>query len=182
LELLQRHAAAIVNSAKADFSRAEHEHNTAVSEFQSRLRQLRDCNWAQMSGVDFERFLQAVLEELGFDVQLTKTTGDQGVDLIAVKQGFRLAIQAKGYPNCTVGNDAVQQAHTGRDLYDCHQAVVITNSTFTKSANEAAQGVGCLLIDGSQILNLIEGRIELVPPYRSLHIDEGKSRATAARK
>lgn len=70
-----------------------------------------------------------------------------------------MAVQAKGYVGHTVGNGAIQQAHTGKTFYGCQSAVVITNSTFTVAARELAERLDCKLIDGSQIPDLIEGRI-----------------------
>jgi HJR/Mrr/RecB family endonuclease len=110
-------------------------------------------------------WLSKILEDLfrfwGFWVETTKTSGDQGVDLIIIKGGRRGAIQAKGYPGSTVGNKAVQEAHTGKTHYACDYAVVITNSTFTRNARELAGSVDCILIEGAQIPELIEGRIQL---------------------
>ena len=45
-----------------------------------------------MSGIEFEQYVAAVLGGSGFAVTLTKTTGDFGVDLIAVKDGLRTAV------------------------------------------------------------------------------------------
>jgi HJR/Mrr/RecB family endonuclease len=129
--------------------------------FESRINRLRSCDWEDMAGVDFERFLADVFEELGYHVETTKITGDQGVDLIATAEDKRIAIQAKGYPRSTVGNGAVQEAHTGMSFYACNLAVVITNSTFTAAAMELASKVECVLIDGSLIPELIEGRLTL---------------------
>ena len=74
---------------------------------------------------------------------------------------IRTAIQAKGYLSSTVGNDAVQQAHTGMTIYCCQRCAVITNSTFTASARQAAAAVGCVLIDGESIPRLIEGQLRI---------------------
>lgn len=114
-----------------------------------------------MQGIEFENFLADVFLELGYKVETTKVTGDQGVDLVASKNGRSIAIQAKGYPSTTVGNKAVQEAHAGMGFYGCDVAVVITNSTYTSGARELAERIGCLLIDRDQIPSLIEGRISL---------------------
>lgn len=60
-----------------------------------------------------------------------------------------------------MGNSAVQEAHAGMSFYHCHAAAVITNPTFTKGARELAASVRCILIDGSQIPDLIRGKIRL---------------------
>jgi hypothetical protein len=48
---------------------------------------------------------------------------------------------------------------TGMVFYRCTECVVITNSSFTRSAMAAANGVGCRLVDGAKIPSLIDGRI-----------------------
>ncbi|WP_202921491.1 restriction endonuclease [Anatilimnocola aggregata] len=131
---------------------------TLRQEFESIPNKLAIENWRAMRSIEFEDFLATVLRHHGFDVSTTRRTGDQGIDLIAVSQTMRLGIQVKGYEN-SVGNDAVQQAHAGKAHYKCTHSVVITNSVFTRSAKELAKSVECLLIDESQMLDLIAGRV-----------------------
>ena len=74
---------------------------------------------------------------------------------------LKWAIQAKGYPGSTVGNSAVQEAHTGMRFYGCQRCAVITNSTFTSAARKLAEGVGCMLIDHDMIPLLRDGKLKL---------------------
>lgn len=127
-------------------------------DYQRRL--LRGENWRAYRGVEFEMFLEAVFEELGYDVETTKASGDQGVDLIVTFRGCRIAIQAKGYAD-SVSNGAVQEAHTGMTYYQCSAAAVITNSRFTRSAIDVAQRVGCQLVDEDLLPQLIMGDVDL---------------------
>lgn len=146
------------------------QYKAALAEIE-RIRRLNDINWrreqllrkAWMSfrGDDFEEFLFEVLSLNGYQVQRTGKTGDHGVDLIAVRNGVRIAIQAKGYPNSTVGNDAVQQVHLGREIWGCHRSAVITNSTFTRHAMEAALVARCSLIDHVSLRELAYDRVRL---------------------
>lgn len=80
--------------------------------FKNRRNQLLLRDWRHLRGLAFEQFLVEVFEALGYVVETTKASGDQSVDLIAVKDGIRIAIQAKGYDG-NVGNDAVRQAYPG---------------------------------------------------------------------
>ena len=141
------------------FEAADALQRSLLAVYLSRRNQLLHCRWPEMTGVDFENFLALVFQELGYGVRTTRVTGDQGVDLIVSRNGRNVAIQAKGYPRSTVGNKAVQEAHTGMLFNDCQAAVVITNSEFTAAARELGAEVGCLLIAGHQMRDLIEGRI-----------------------
>lgn len=144
-------------AAECAFHNADQALRRAVEILQSNLNRLLTCNWRQLTGVPFEQFLVAVFWEHGYQVSTTKTSGDQGIDLILSHGPRRIAVQAKGYVGGTVGNGAVQEAHTGKFFYNCHTAAVITNSTFTRAARELASGVGCALIDGDELPNLIRG-------------------------
>lgn len=151
--------------AETHYLRLREAHQSRINQLreahQSRINQLLDCHWQGMAGVEFEEFLAAVFQELGYRVETTKVTGDQGVDLVVSKDGRKAAIQAKGYPGSTVGNKAVQEVHTGKTFYGCQFAVVITNSAYTSAARELAAKVGCVLIEKNQIPELIEGRLRI---------------------
>jgi Restriction endonuclease len=140
-------------------ARAEYDRLNGI--LTSRLYKLRTCRWDLKTGTEFEHFLAEVFNERGYVVELTGKSGDQGVDLVIIRDGIRIAIQAKGYPSGSVGNGAVQEVHTGMAIYSCQMSAVVTNSHFTVGARELAQSVGCRLIDGSQIPDLIDGRILL---------------------
>ena len=120
--------------------------------------QLIHSDWRAMRSVDLEQFLQRVFEMLGYHVEITKVTGDQGADLVVAGKGAKIAIQVKGYFN-SVSNDAVQQAVAAMAIYQCTSCAVITNSRFTRGAIRLANANACRLIDGDQIPDLIEGRI-----------------------
>lgn len=123
-------------------------------------RQLLSENWKSYRGVEFESFLEMVFDELGYVVQTTKVTGDQGADLIVTYRNKRIAIQVKGYAD-SVSNSAVQEAHTGMAYYRCDAAAVITNSRFTRSAIDVAQRVRCQLVDEDLLRKLILGQVDL---------------------
>jgi Restriction endonuclease len=141
------------------FEEADALYRCLLSVYLSRRNQLLHSRWPEMTGVDFEVFLASVFQELGYEVRTTPITGDQGVDLIVSKNSRKVAIRAKGRPRSTVENRAVQEAHAGRYFHSCDAAAVITNSEFTPAAKELGATVGCLLIAGHQMRDLIEGRI-----------------------
>jgi restriction system protein len=116
--------------------------------------------WRDMRGEDFERFLADVLTTVGYEVDMMGQSGDQGVDLIAVKDGIRVAVQAKGYAG-SVGNFAVQEVYAGMAHYACHACAVITNSSFTASAVSLAGSTRCLLVHEENFPDFVYGRVEL---------------------
>ncbi len=126
-----------------------------------KLQQLFACNWRAMRSVEFEAFLGDVFTCLGYRVEYTKRTGDQGVDLVVTKQSIRIAIQVKGYHN-SVSNSAIQEAYTGMAHYRCHACAVITNSRFTSSAVKLSQSTRCFLISEHNFRDFVLGKIDLL--------------------
>lgn len=102
------------------------------------------------TGVDYENYVESLLQTSGFNVSRTPTTGDQGVDLVAEKNGTRIAIQCKYYSK-PVGNKAVQEVIAGRDFYNCQFACVVSNNSFTPAARKIANFSNVLLLNDNQI-------------------------------
>lgn len=97
---------------------------------------------SDITGHEYEHVCAKKLKKQGFtNVKVTKGSGDQGIDIIAHKDGKKYGIQCKYYSS-PVGNWAVQEAFAGSRYYDCDYAVVMTNTTFTKSAKELANKIG----------------------------------------
>jgi restriction system protein len=104
-----------------------------------------------MDGYDFEYYCADLLEANGFvEVEVTKSSGDYGIDILAQKDGVTYAIQCKRY-NGLVGVKAVQEAYAGRDYYDRMVGAVLTNQYFTQPAVEAAKKLKILLWDRDYI-------------------------------
>lgn len=91
-----------------------------------------------MSPKDFEYFCSEILSQSGWHTTLTQSSGDQGVDIVAEREGIKIILQCKKYAS-PVGNKAVQEVIAGREYMSADGAVVVTNSTYTKSAKELAR-------------------------------------------
>ena len=119
-------------------------------------RRHRDILPDDMEGHEFERYCAELLEENGFqEVEVTKGSGDYGVDILAEKDGITYAIQCKRYTG-PVGEAAVQQAYAGRDYYDRMVGAVLTNQYFTAPAVEAARKLKILLWDRGYMEGMME--------------------------
>jgi HJR/Mrr/RecB family endonuclease len=122
---------------------------------ENRRIDLYNNKYDYMDGHDFERYCASVLEKNGFsDVSVTPGSGDQGIDVIAYKDGVKYGIQCKCYSS-DIGNKAVQEAFSGAKFYECHVPVVLTNRYFTKSAKELAEKANVLLWDRDKLNTLI---------------------------
>lgn len=111
-----------------------------------------------MEGLEFEYYCADLLSENGFiEVEVTKSSGDYGIDILAEKEGVTYAIQCKRY-SAPVGVKAVQEAYAGRDYYDRMVGAVMTNQYFTKAAVEAARKLKILMWDRDYIEYLEENQ------------------------
>jgi len=110
----------------------------------------------RLDGPEFEAYVALVLEDNGFrHVELTKGSGDQGVDILAERNGKSYAIQCKNYAGA-VGNFAVQEAFAGAQHYGCELAAVICPGTFTRGAKELAATTGVLLWDEKKLSRMMK--------------------------
>ena len=128
----------------------------AIAVFMLLRRKKRPSDIDLMEGHDFEYYCAELLRHRGFqEVEVTKGSGDYGIDILAEKEGVTYAIQCKRY-TVPVGVKAVQEAYAGRDYYDRMVGAVLTNQYFTQPAVEAAKKLKILLWDRGYLESMIE--------------------------
>jgi len=108
-----------------------------------------------MTGLEFEKYCKQLLVDDDWDVIITKSTGDQGVDLIAMQTGAIVAVQCKK-SKLPIGNKAVQEIVSGARHYKAKIPVVVTNSSFTESAKNLAKTNGVFLLHFTQLRGLFQ--------------------------
>lgn len=103
-------------------------------------------------GLGFENYVEKLYKGLGYSVSPTPSTGDFGVDLIAVSNTEKVAIQCKKYAT-PVGPDAVMQVFSGGAYYECTRYAVFSINGFTDAATEMAKKIRVELfnIESSEI-------------------------------
>ena len=99
-----------------------------------------------MTGLEFEQLIAKMFFQMGYKTSVTKSSGDQGIDVVAEKNGVKYGIQCKCYSS-SVGNSAIQEVAAGKKLYNLNKAIVITNNYFTKPAQELAKANDVILWD-----------------------------------
>ena len=133
-------------------------HNISIIQRKEDMQQTAAENINQLSGVEFERVCQQLVENMGFETETTKASGDGGIDLIAYNHQPLLSgkyiIQCKRYTG-SVGEPII------RDLYGvitserANKGILMTTGTFTKSAISFADGKPIELIDGEKLHGLL---------------------------
>lgn len=126
----------------------------------TRKRRLLATDWRALRGAAFESFLVEVFDDLGYSVESTKASGGHGADWVLSREDVKTAVQARGCQE-SVGTSAVQEVQLGKIFFGCQRCCVVTNSTFTAVAKKTAANLGCQLVEGSQIRDLIRGKIQV---------------------
>jgi restriction system protein len=116
------------------------------NEREKKFKGIQIANIDSMTGIEFEQYLQKLLTNQGYSVNVTQASGDLGVDLIASRDGDKIAIQAKRY-STNVSRRAISDAVAGMYHYGCNKAMVITNSYFSPGAVTLAESTDCILIN-----------------------------------
>ncbi|MCM3791080.1 restriction endonuclease [Domibacillus indicus] len=122
-----------------------------------------------MNGREFENYLGALFEAMGYEVEVTPASGDYGADLLMEKDETFIVVQAKRYSKA-VGISSIQEVFSAKMYYQADEAWVVTNNTFSKNAFELAKRSGVKLIARRELIELItENMAETPPPVFTIH-------------
>lgn len=119
---------------------------------QRRLAQSGIFEIDKMEGLMFEQYLEVLFRNLGYKAQRTQASGDFGADLIISKAGTRTIVQAKRYTK-NVGVKAIQEVVAAQKMYNGTNALVVTNSSYTKQAQQLARANNVELWDRAHLVS-----------------------------
>jgi restriction system protein len=105
--------------------------------------------------LEYENEICNLFSKAGFKSHITSKTGDQGIDVIAEKNGFKVGVQCKLYSS-KIGNSAVQEAFSGKVFYNLNFAIVCSNAEYTKSALQLASTCKVSLLHHMDLINNLE--------------------------
>jgi len=115
---------------------------------------------------EFEELVGALFEAEGYNVEVTDGTRDLGVDVYADNDNMKLAIQVKQFAEGNrVGREPLQKLASTLAMGTADQIVVVTSSSFAKTAKDYARDFGSeiLLVDGSELIRRLTDA-EVPPP------------------
>ncbi len=112
-----------------------------------------------LNGLEFEQVCEQLVKKMGFETEVTKASGDGGIDIVATNNSPLLSgkyiIQCKRYSG-SVGEPII------RDLYGvvtserANKGILMTSGTFTRQAIDFAEGKPIELIDGIELRKLMK--------------------------
>ena len=129
----------------ADLALTERDRMLAIVEAEAAAVALPEEADAPEDGLDYERFCAARLVQAGWRAHRTPASGDQGADIVAMRDGLRLVVQCKRLSK-PVGNAAVQEAAAAQRYWSGDRAAVVSNAGFTPAARRLAAATGVLLL------------------------------------
>ena len=110
----------------------------------------------QMDGRQFEFFCADLLLIEGFiNVEVTKASADNGVDIRAFKNGQEYIFQCKCLSH-TCSNKAVQEIVSANTLFKAYGMGVICNTTFSQQAKSLAYTNGVELYSIGTIKHILD--------------------------
>ena len=108
--------------AKEEFIRQQQERD-----YFRRINRLEDIQ--KIDPIQFEKIISALFKRMGYDVLLTKASGDEGIDLILSKNGKKSVVQCKRYSG-TVGQPITRDLYGSMIHNRAEDAYLITTGVF----------------------------------------------------
>lgn len=119
-------------------------------------------------GVQFEDEIRHLIEEFGYKSVTPYSSKDQGVDLLAEKNGHRVAIQAKIHSSGSVSQAEVQKLLDGMQTYRASEGFLVTTAKLSKRATDLCNESGVLVYDGDRLLKFCKEHAILLPSWTQL--------------
>jgi restriction system protein len=107
-----------------------------------------------MTPVEFEHWVAARFEDLGYKVKTTALSGDHGVDLVAKRDSEKVVIQCKRYRDTAVGEPTMRDLYGTMQHESADRAFLVTTGYLTPAAISWTTGKPIEIWDGQYLRNL----------------------------
>ena len=157
-EALMAYAEAVREAEKAhqETERARLEAERARKAAEKTKRKKTREHWRSLRDIPFEQELATLYRQLGYQVQSTPKSGDQGIDLILTKGSKSTIVQCKGQKNRATPA-MVRELVGSRVDYGADRAVLACTAGFTQGAIGFAKRNQISLISATEIARMAEG-------------------------
>jgi len=119
---------------------------------QTSLESLRNTSWKQ-----FEFLVAEAYRRQGYQVEYSLGRGaDGGVDLILRQDGRTALVQCKQWKVFSVGAPVIREMFGLLTAEKADEAIIVTSGSFTRDAQSFAEGKPIRLVDGPQLLALVQ--------------------------
>jgi restriction system protein len=127
-------------------------HRRRLVDGQTSLESLRNTPWKQ-----FEFLVAEAYRRQGYQVEFSLGRGaDGGVDLTLRRDGRTSLVQCKQWKVFSVGAPVIREMFGLMTAEKADEAIIVTSGKFTRDAQDFAAGKPIRLIDGAQLLALVQ--------------------------
>ena len=125
------------------------------AEAKRRQQRRREQYWMSLGGIEFERELASLSRAMGYRVESTPVSGDQGIDLILRRGGKTTVVQCKAHKS-PAGPSVARELFGSMVHYGADDAILACTGGFTKGVEEFVQGKPIRLISAPHLVRLAE--------------------------
>jgi len=119
-------------------------------------------NVCSMTAVTFKEFTVSLFREMGYTVEITPGTSDNGIDLLLRKNNQLIAVQCKRW-NTPIKEPIIRDFYSALIGSGAQSGYVVTTSTFTSHAYSFAEGKPIQLVDLEALVDLAARRGSKAP-------------------
>jgi restriction system protein len=123
---------------------------------QARRADLKLKQLAELTPEGFEEFVAELFEALGYDVERSGGTGDEGADLRVRRRGLLAIVQCKYHSRGVVGSPELQKFLGTIHHTASHKGFFVTTRTFSLAAEKFVAEHPIELIDGPRLVELVQ--------------------------
>jgi len=148
----------ILSVALRDFFLRRQKSHSRASQYQAALlayQRTQEDFWKSLDGREFERQLGQLFSLQGYRVEFTPATGDQGIDLVIVKDAIKTIVQCKSHLK-PVSPSVVRDLYGALVASRAHSAILASTSGFTKGVYNFSKGKRIELLSLQEIIRLSE--------------------------
>lgn len=127
-----------------------------LSEYSRSIKAKEADYWFSLKGWDFENEFAKILTRHGFKTQVTTGSGDGGIDIFAMKDEIKFAIQCKAHRN-TIGPSVIRDLYGSMNHNNIERGILVNLGGFTKGVIEFAKDKSIILFDIDDVIKLHNG-------------------------
>ncbi|MBN2182729.1 MAG: restriction endonuclease [Sedimentisphaerales bacterium] len=122
----------------------------------SRYEKTQDTYWKSLRGIKLEKAIAELYNKIGYSVQMTKASGDEGIDLILSKKDETIVVQCKGHEK-PIGVGVVRDLYGSMMHYGANKAILVCPAGFTKGVVQFMTNKPIQLISADDLIRISDG-------------------------
>ncbi|MGH8063667.1 MAG: restriction endonuclease [Candidatus Entotheonellia bacterium] len=155
----------IYQAAQKDYDQAKKEHEAQVrarelaqKEYEARQVRVKGQFWQSLTGPQFEHEMAQLFSRVGYQVHVTPSSGDEGIDLVLRRDDKKIVAQCKAHRN-PVGPSVVRDLYGAMMHANANEAILVALGGFTQGVVGFVKGKPIRLMSLPDILALADSPI-----------------------